>query len=214
VGFEVSTTGSVLTFPEDSKLAGLEVTVDEAPMGLLLDIMEDYAVLSSGALDIKAAARVLKSLTENFAAVLESWNATRKGKPVPATLEGLRSLGQGFVMPVIGAWLTGRTQADEDLGKGSPNGGTSPEALEAMAALSTSLPSSSPQRLLSGCATAGTACRLRFWRSLRGCCGCSTCTGWDTATRKRRGVSNRRWRTTTSLSRSRLTTALSLTWTR
>lgn len=163
-GFEVSTTGNVLTF-KGTKYEGLEVTVDEAPMGLLLDIMEDYSVLTSGSIDVATAGKVLRSLTGNFASVLESWNATRKGKPVPATLDGLRSLGQAFVMTVIGAWLTGNVQADEELGKGSPNGGTSPEALEAMAALSRSLPSSSPQRLLSGCATAGTACRRRCWLS-------------------------------------------------
>lgn len=144
-GFEVSTTGNVLTF-EGTKYAGLEVTVDEAPMGLLLDIMEDYAVLVGSNVDVATAGKVLRSLTGNFASVLEGWNATRKGKPVPATLDGLRSLGQTFVMTVIGAWLTGNVQADEELGKGSPSGGNSPEALEAMAALSTSLPSSPQQK--------------------------------------------------------------------
>ena len=52
-----------------------------------------------------------------------------------------------FAMTVIGAWLTGSVQADEDLGKGSASGGTSPEELAAMAAASSSLPSSEPQKL-------------------------------------------------------------------
>lgn len=142
-GFEVSTTGSVLTFPEGSKYHGLEVTVDEAPLGMLLDIMEDYSRLSGENLDMATAAKVLKSITAGFAGVLEGWNATRKGEPVPATLEGLRSMGQAFAMAVIGAWLTGNVAADDDLGKGSPSGGTSAEELAAMAARSSSPASSS-----------------------------------------------------------------------
>lgn len=141
-GFEVSTTGSVLTWPENSRYAGLEVTVDEAPVGLLLDIMGNYSKLSGETVDVATAAAVFPLLLEGFASVLESWNVTRKGEPVPATLEGLRSLGQGFVLTVVGAWLTGQTSADDDLGKGSPSGGTSPEELAQMAALSSSLPSS------------------------------------------------------------------------
>lgn len=147
MGFDVSTTGDILTFPEDSKYAGLEVTLDEAPMGLLLDITEDYARLSGGDLDVKTAAKVLKGLVENLAEVLEDWNVTRKGVPVPPTLEGVRSMGKTFVLTVIGAWLTGNVSADEELGKGSGSGGSSEAALAAMAASSSALPSSSQQRL-------------------------------------------------------------------
>lgn len=208
-GFEVSTTGSVLKFPEGSKYHGLEVTVDEAPVGLLLEIMENYSKLSGETVDMAVAAKVLPPLLKSFASVLESWNVTRKGKAVPATLEGLKSLGQEFVLTVVGAWLTGSTSVDDDLGKGSASGGTSPEALAAMAALSSALPSSEPQRLLSGSATGGTCCRRRCSLSPPGCCGCSTFTGWDTGTRNRREVSKRRWPTTTSRYRSRPMTARS-----
>lgn len=159
--FEVSTTGSVLTFPEDSKYAGLEVTVDEAPVGLLLDIMENYSRLAGAEIDMKTASAVFPVLLGGFAKVLEDWNLTRKGEPVPPTLEGLRSLGQSLVLEVIGAWLTGQTSADEELGKDSPSGSASQEALTAAAGLSKSLPSSSPQRLLSGSAASSTACRPR-----------------------------------------------------
>jgi hypothetical protein len=161
VDFEVSTTGSVLTFPEGSKYAGLEVTVDEAPVGLLLDIMENYSKLAGAEIDMKTAAAVFPVLLGGFAVVLEDWNLTRKGEPVPPTLEGLRTLGQSLVLAVIGAWLTGKTSADEELGKDSGSGASSQEVLTAAAGLSSSLPSSSPQRLLSGSATAGTACRRR-----------------------------------------------------
>jgi hypothetical protein len=159
-GFDVGSTGRILTF-EGTPYEGLEVKVDEAPLGLLTDIMEDYAKLTGEDLDMKTAARVLKKLMENFAVVLEEWNAERKGVPVPPTLDGLRSLGSNFFTAIVGAWLTENVEADEELGKDSGSGGTSEAELAAMAASSSALPSSSQQRLLSGSATAGTACRRR-----------------------------------------------------
>jgi hypothetical protein len=159
-GFDVGSTGRNLTF-EGTPYEGLEVKVDEAPLGLLTDIMEDYARLTGEDLDVKTAARLLKGLMENFALVLEEWNAERKGVPVPPTLDGLRSLGANFFTAIVSAWLTGNVEADEELGKDSGSGATSPEELTAMAALSSSLPSSSPQKLLSAWPTAGTACRRR-----------------------------------------------------
>jgi hypothetical protein len=146
MGFEVSTTGSVLTFPPDSKYAGLEVRLDEAPIGLLTDVMESYVKFTAGNISADEAARLVKSLTEGFASVLEEWNAERKGVPVPATLDGVRSLGPTFLMGVIGAWVTGTVGVDDDLGKGSPSGGSSAEGAAAMAALSSSLPSSPQQK--------------------------------------------------------------------
>lgn len=140
-GFEVATTGNVLDFT-GTKYEGLEVTTDEAPLGVLLDVMEDFARLEGRDVDVPTAARVLASLTKNFAQVLEEWNATRKGVPVPPTEEGLRSLGSAFVMDVVRAWLTGTAAPDDDLGKDSPSGETSPEELTAAAGLSRSLPSS------------------------------------------------------------------------
>lgn len=141
MGFEVSTTGEVLDFA-GTKYEGLEVRLDEAPMGLLLKIMEDYSRLSGGDLDTATAAKVFRSMCENFAGVLEEWNAERKGVPVPPTLDGLMSLGSTFVLDIVKAWMTGTAAPDEDLGKDSGSGETSPEELEQMAALSRSLPSS------------------------------------------------------------------------
>jgi len=138
-GFELSTTGLKLSF--SGALEGLEVTVDEPPLGLLMDIMERYEKLAGTDLDVKSAAPVLREMLAAFAGVLEDWNIKRKGVPVPATLEGLRTLGPKLVMEIIGKWLEQATQAPPELGKDSPSGGTSPEELAAMAALSSSLPS-------------------------------------------------------------------------
>jgi hypothetical protein len=141
VGFDVASTGRILTF-EGTPYEGLEMTVDEAPLGLLTDIMQDYAKLTGEDLDVKTAAKLLKTLMENFAAVLEDWNAERKGVPVPATLEGLRTLGSNFFTAVLGAWLTEKVAVDEDLGKDSPSGATSEAGLAAMAASLSGPPSS------------------------------------------------------------------------
>lgn len=140
-GFEAPGTGQQLDFT-GTKYEGLAVTVDSAPLGMLTDIMEDYGTLTAEDLDVKTAIPVLKRLLEQFGAVLESWNVQRRGQPVPATYEGLRQLDASFVLDIIGAWLTGTTQADAELGKGSISGGSSPEEQAAMAALSRSLPSS------------------------------------------------------------------------
>lgn len=140
-GFEVGTTGNVLDFT-GTKYEGLEVRIDEAPLGVLLDVMEDFARLEGKTLDVPTAARVLRSMIVSFAQVLEGWNVERKGKPVPPTEEGLRSLGAEFVTDIVRAWLTGTAEPGDDLGKDSGSGETSPGELTAAAALSRSLPSS------------------------------------------------------------------------
>lgn len=164
MGFEAPGTGNVLNF-KGTKYEGLEVVVDSTPLGLALSMAGQYdaanAAVASG--NIAAAFPVIEELLRQFGEVLESWNVEKRKKPVPPTYEGLITLDSTFAMAIIGAWLTGTTgpDPDGDLGKGSPSGGPSPEGLAAMAALSSSLPSSGPQRLLSGWPTAGTACRRR-----------------------------------------------------
>jgi hypothetical protein len=146
MGFEAPGTGNKLDFT-GTKYEGLEVTVDSAPLGLLTGVMEDYTVLTAEQVDLAAAMPVVTKLLDNFAAVLEDWNVEKHGKPVPPTIEGLRTLDLQFVMAVIGAWLTGTAQAPDPLPGNSGSGMTSPEELAAMAAASSSLPSSEPQNL-------------------------------------------------------------------
>lgn len=141
MGYEAPGTGQKLDFT-GTAYEGLEVTVDSAPLSVLLDVMEHYGALTSESLDVPTAATVFRQLLEGFGLVLESWNVTKRGSEVPATLDGLKSLDSTFVLAIIGAWLTGTSAAGEELGKDSPDGGISPEAREAMAALSKSLPSS------------------------------------------------------------------------
>lgn len=140
-GFEAPGTGNVLDFT-GTPYEGLEVTVDSAPIGLLTGIMENYSAITGDDVDMKTAGPLLLTLLKQFGEVLEDWNVTRKGEAVPPTYEGLLTLDTQFVMAIVGAWLTGTTGADDDLGKDSDSGGSSQEALTAAAALSSSLPSS------------------------------------------------------------------------
>jgi hypothetical protein len=195
MGFEAPGTGSVLTF-KDPRYEGLEVVVDSTPLGLVLSMAGQYdaatAAVASG--NVAAALPVIDELLRQFGEVLESWNVERRGKPVPPTYEGLLTLDGTFAMAIVGAWVTGSTGPDPDgeLGKGSPSGGPSPEGLAAMAALSSSLPSSGPQRLLSAWPTAGTSSRARCWPSPGSRCGCSASTRSGTARRARRNARARR----------------------
>jgi len=139
-GFEAPGTGTVLDFA-GTQYEGLEVTVDAVSTGLMLDILEHYEAVAAEGVTMAQARPAIQALFEGFSSVLESWNVTRKGEPVPATLEGIRSLDITFVMKVIEAWISGTTSAPPELGKGSSSGGTSLEAVTAAAALSSSLPS-------------------------------------------------------------------------
>lgn len=144
VGYEAPGTGTKLDFA-GTPHEGLEVTIDSVSIGLMTDMLEAYSLIGSGQLgkdELAKAAPLLARLFGGFAGVLESWNVTRKGEPVPATLDGVRSLDMMFVLDIIGAWITGTTSAGDDLGKGSASGMTSQEELIAAAGLSRSLPSS------------------------------------------------------------------------
>jgi len=115
-GFEPPSSGQKLDF-SDTAYAGLEVTMDAVSLGDLLDIEELAEAASAG-----AAAR---ELFARFAKCLESWNVTRKGEPVPATLEGVLSQDAAFVLAVVQAWQQGMAQAPPPLPGGSGSGGSS-----------------------------------------------------------------------------------------
>lgn len=95
MGYEPDETLYRLVF-EDR--AGLTVTCREPSVGQLLTLTE------MGALDQKSISPAkLRELFALFAGLLDEWNVTRKGKPVPATYEGVVSLSPGFVMEIIAA---------------------------------------------------------------------------------------------------------------
>lgn len=134
-GYEPPGSGQKLDFSETA-YAGLEVTMDAISLGDLLDIQDlaDTAAAGTG-----AAAR---EMIARFAKCLESWNVTRGGEPVPATLEGALSLDAVFVGAIVRAWTQGTAEAPPPLPGGSGSGGTSAEEpIPGLAAASRSLPS-------------------------------------------------------------------------
>ena len=137
MGFVPPTTGVKLTF-EGSMYEGLEVTMDSVSTGTVLDIMEKFEAAKNG----DPAAMIV--LLDGFAKALEAWNIEdrKTGDPVPATLDGLRTLDFTLAMAIIGAWIGSVTSAPPPLPGNSGSGGTSPEGpIPALAALSQNLPS-------------------------------------------------------------------------
>lgn len=134
MGFVPPTTGVKLTF-EGSMYEGLEVTMDSVSTGTVLDIMEQFEAAKSG-----DPAAVL-TLLAGFSTALEAWNIEdrKSGQPVPADLDGLRTLDFTLAMAIIGAWVGSVSSAPPPLPGSSPSGGPSPEVLAAMADLSQNL---------------------------------------------------------------------------
>ena len=56
-GFEVSGTGTILTF-DGTPYEGLEVKVDEVPVGLLMSIAENYTALTGGNVDVQTGMKI------------------------------------------------------------------------------------------------------------------------------------------------------------
>jgi hypothetical protein len=157
-------------------LEGLEVTARGSSMAELLEVLEGAdGIESLKELDEKQdagkVAAAMREMVAPFARKLHGWNLLDDDdQPVPASLDGLLTQELDFVVAVITAYGQAMTAAPPPLPASSASGGISAEAgiPEAMAELSQSLPSSQPQRLLSGSATAGTACRRSCSRRTRG----------------------------------------------
>jgi hypothetical protein len=135
VGFEPPSSGQKLDFSETA-YAGLEVTMDAVSLGDLLDI-QDLADAALG-----GGSKAARALFGKFAAVLESWNVTKGGVPVPPDLDGVLSQDAAFITAVVVAWQQGLYEAPPPLPGGSPSGGISPgESTLGLAGASRSLPS-------------------------------------------------------------------------
>ena len=99
MGFEPEATQYELKF-EDSKLHGLEVTIESLSVGELLEMQELFEQVS-GSNGVAATRKLLNG----FADSLVSWNLTRKGKPVPANLEGVASQKFDLILKIVQAWM-------------------------------------------------------------------------------------------------------------
>jgi hypothetical protein len=118
VGFTPPRRIYVLDFA-DTELEGLEVRARSMSVGALLDTgegldaianMPDLAELEKlpQAEQARRAVPLMRrstALYEVFAEHLVSWNyEDEHGQPVPATLDGLRTLDQAHAQAIIGAW--------------------------------------------------------------------------------------------------------------
>jgi hypothetical protein len=119
-GFEPPSSGQKLDFSETA-YAGLEVTMDAITLADLLDI-QDLADATLAGNEPGAAAR---QMFVKFAKALESWNVTKGGVPVPATLEGVLAQDAVFITAIVQAWQQGMAQAPPPLHGGSSSGGSS-----------------------------------------------------------------------------------------
>jgi hypothetical protein len=115
----------VFTHPS---MAGLEVDTYELDSERYEDIAELALTVQEhpvqpGQLPSREVMVSHRRLREGFAATLAGWNLTRRGKPVPATVESLRGLPLPFTMALVMAWLDAlggaalRAQADAQHGE-------------------------------------------------------------------------------------------------
>lgn len=120
-GFEVPETTYVLDF-EDEKYQGLEVRMTEMTMGEILDGVDFSWLSNATSLPADEMNSRIASLYGMFTEHLQGWNAVRKGKPVPATLDGVRSMGAGFVGPIVKTWIQAVIGVPAPLAAESQNG--------------------------------------------------------------------------------------------
>jgi hypothetical protein len=123
---------------EFADMDGLEVKARSTTIDNFMDI-SNLTELSPGALFTDEDRDKLDKLREAFAECLVDWNLEEDdGSPIPATLEGLRSLDYDLVVSITRAWMD--AVASVSPGKDSRSNGGSPsvEASIPMAALSES----------------------------------------------------------------------------
>lgn len=128
-----------LTF-DGTELDGLEVLAHSVPVGTIFDIVE----LAAKADEMDAeGVRYMGELFGVFADALVEWNMEEEdGTPIPATLEGIRSLDIGEALALIKAWMQAAAGVSGPLDPGSTDGKPSEVLSLPMEPSSTSHPSS------------------------------------------------------------------------
>jgi hypothetical protein len=137
MGFEAEDTLTTyrLKFEE---YPGLEVTAREPSVGQMMELNG-----TSGQDPQAAGPEKVEKAFQLFSSLLESWNITRKGKPVPATYEGVMSLGGAFVMKLVKALGDSVGAPDPTSPPASGSGPPAPDPLEASIPVTPASPPSS-----------------------------------------------------------------------
>ena len=113
---------------------GLEVFAREPSVDQLMQ-MAKLGDVDAKKLDMAT----MQTMFRTFAGLLESWNVTRKGEPVPADYDGVATMSAGLVMKILNALARAVAEPDPTLPGGSPSGGTSAAVPPALASASRSL---------------------------------------------------------------------------
>jgi hypothetical protein len=125
MGFTPKSTVYLLQF-EGEDLAGLEVRMRAAKLGVLFIGPEAFAVDERMQAGEKPTAADLEAVTFEFRSLadhLVSWNLDDDGgNPVPATLEGLKTLEVPLVARITKAWQSAMKEVPAPLSKRSSNG--------------------------------------------------------------------------------------------
>jgi len=108
--FELEESFAMLVFGDDAELTGFECRVrTDTPLSVFLEFQQ----LAASGSDDPAAARPAFELFADE--VLDSWNLTRKGKPVPPDRDGVLSLPPRIATRLVVEWSGVVGGVDEDL---------------------------------------------------------------------------------------------------
>lgn len=140
MGFEALRRTYRLEFEGSDEFDGLIVKCRPPTVGEALEHL-DLAWLSDDEISDEDRLQRLHGLYKVFASRLVSWNVEIDGEPVPATLDGLKSLSNDFGLRIVRSWLFETSAVPRPLDAGSPSGDRSLEASIPMESLSESLAS-------------------------------------------------------------------------
>lgn len=108
---------------EDEEHDGLVVKVRSTSVGRLLEFM-GFLAMDTDELT-PADVEKITGLFEAFAEVLVEWNVEDDGRPVPPTLDGVKTQDAPFVMAIMRVWFQAVTTAPAPLAPPSSAGAPS-----------------------------------------------------------------------------------------
>lgn len=120
MGYKVNSNLYKLKF-EGTDYDGLEIVVRGLSVGSLLEL-ESMSKGDSGK-SLKGVRRMAEILT----ARIKEWNLEDDNGYVPISLEAVLDLEIDLLTAIVSAWSESQASVDENLGKGSDSGRTSPE---------------------------------------------------------------------------------------
>lgn len=119
-----------LTFEDEP---GLEVLAYSASLGTITGLLDLVKGLGGDKADRREGLAMLGRVDElfsTFAASLKEWNLEDEdGKPIPATVDGLKTQDLDFTLELILAWMEAVVSVSAPLKQKSSGGDQSPEAL-------------------------------------------------------------------------------------